>query len=93
MSSTDAVAARRNQGEGLGAVGHGARSVERAISSVASPSPRGEWEISRAPSMKVRRWLYLMRYFAALVINKAPDVLFVVVAVTFFLLFLLLMAT
>ncbi len=94
MRSTDAdaVAARRNQGEGLGAVGHGARSVERAISSVASPSPRGDWEISRAPSMKVRRWLYLMRYFAALVINKAPDVLFVVVSVTFFLLFLLFMA-
>ena len=91
-TDADAVAARRNQGEDLGAVGHGARSVERAISSVASPSPRGEWEISRAPSMKVRRWLDLMRYFAALVIDKAPDVLFVVVTVTF-VLFLLLMAT
>ncbi len=90
-TDADAVAARRNQGEDLGAVGHGARSVERAISSVASPSPRGEWEISRAPSMKVRRWLYLMRYFAALVIDKAPDVLFVVVTVTF-VLFLLFMA-
>ncbi len=74
--------------------------MERAISSVASPSPRGEWEserlgeweTSRAPSMKVRRWLYLMRYFAALVRYKAPDFLFVVVAVTF-VLFLLLMAT
>ncbi len=84
----------------MGAVGHGARSVERAISSVASPSPRGEWEserlgeweTSREPSMKVRRWLYLMRYFAALVIDKAPDVLFVVLTVTF-VLFLLLMAT
>ncbi len=43
--------------------------------------------------MKVRRWLYLMRYFADLVIDKAPDVLFVIVAVTFFLLFLLFMAT
>ncbi len=40
--------------------------------------------------MKARRWLYLMRYFAALVIDKAPDVLFVAVT---FVLFLLLMAT
>ncbi len=43
--------------------------------------------------MKVRRWLYSKRAFADLVIDKALDVLFVVVAVTFFLLFLLLMAT
>ncbi len=42
--------------------------------------------------MKVRRWLYLMRYFAALVIDKGPDVLFMVVTVSF-VLFLLLMAT
>ena len=42
--------------------------------------------------MKVRRWLDLMRYFAALVKDKAPDVLFVVVVVIF-VLFLLLMAT
>ena len=42
--------------------------------------------------MEVLHWLYLMRDFAALVINKAPDVLFVVVVVIF-VLFLLLMAT
>ena len=43
--------------------------------------------------MKAPHWLHSKRAFAALVIDKAPDVLFVVVAVTFFLLFLLLMAT
>ncbi len=48
-------------------------------------------EHESAPSMKVRRWLYLMHYFAALVIDKGPDVLFVVVTVTF-VLFLLFMA-
>ncbi len=42
--------------------------------------------------MKAPHWLYSKRAFADLVIDKAPDVLFVVVAVTF-LLFLLLMAT
>ena len=36
--------------------------------------------------MKVLHWLYSKRKFADLVIDKAPDVLFVVVAVTFFLL-------
>ena len=39
--------------------------------------------------MKVPHWLYSKRYFAYLVINKAPDVLFVVVAVAFVVLFLL----
>ncbi len=43
--------------------------------------------------MKVLHWLYSKRYFADLVIDKAPDVLFVVVAVAFVLIFLLLMAT
>ncbi len=43
--------------------------------------------------MKILHWLYSKRAFADLVIDKAPDVLFVVVAVIFFLLFLLLMAT
>ena len=42
--------------------------------------------------MRTPHWLHSKRGFAELVIDKAPDVLFVVVAVTF-VLFLLLMAT
>ena len=41
--------------------------------------------------MKALHWLYSKRGVAGLVIDKAPDILFVIVAVAF-LLFLLLMA-
>ena len=42
--------------------------------------------------MKTLHWLYSKRGIAQLVFDKAPDVLFVIVTVTF-LLFLLLIAT
>lgn len=55
MSSTDAdaVAARRIQGEGLGAVGHGARSELSSILESLATCSAGEWpDVGRATS----RW-------------------------------------